>query len=196
MLSSIYLCKYLCIGIGYLYIQYIWTGCWSCLREKFQMCLNIALKETARCTGSQWSRDDQEILEAIYQLNSETYFDAIIKETWGWTCTPWLSELEDTLRFQDEVSWEMRFGDQDGVNCEMHYEAAVEWVKSCTWRAWTCEHGGQDWASTVIHWNAILIWAQRVWLRVFGNTPRGCNQGNSEITCRPWTSEFGDALRA
>jgi len=66
-------------------------------------------------------------------------------------------------------------GDGDWVNSEMHLEAVIEWVWSCTWRPWSCELAGHNRASLEIHLEGVI---ERVW----------------RCTWRPWSREFGDAL--
>jgi len=101
-------------------------------------------------------------------------------------------------------------GGHNQVSLEMHWEAMIEW----TWRPWSVEFGdeleGHDWVNLEMHLEAIIervwrctrrprpSWTQRCtcrpWSSEFEDAVGGRDRVTQRSTWRPWSSEFGDAL--
>jgi len=125
---------YLCIYVSMYLYSYPCTHGISGLAaggagEQFEVHLKMTIQWTQRYTLRVWLREFRDALGGDDRANLEAVIEQVRRCTWeAMSMQTWRPESSD-------------HGGRDQVNFEMHSQAMIEWVGSCTWRPWLSQFG-------------------------------------------------------
>jgi hypothetical protein len=75
-------------------------------QEQFEVCLKLTIEWTQRYTPRPWSSKFRHAIGDWQWVNSEMYWEAVIKQVCRCTGRPWLSEIGDALTGYDRARLE------------------------------------------------------------------------------------------